>query len=395
MPSLKIVHVIHDMDVASGGPPVVAAKLASAQAALGHQVSIACCILPGQDEVQLRRDVQQLTESAPVSLLLLPETDGWRGFLAWGVAQSLQQGFDGTHVVHVHGVWNHVLVLAASIAKSMGVPYVVAPHGLLDPWAMSQRSWKKRIALRLGRRRMLEESAFLHVLNSEEGQLLKPLSLKRPYRIIPNGISVREFADLPSPGCFRSKVPSLGDAPYVLFLGRLHYKKGLDILASAFEKLSDRNSRVHMVVAGPDGGARTDFERRIQAANAGSRVHLVGILKGREKLAALIDAACFCLPSRQEGFSVAIFEALAAGIPAVISDACHFPEVASHGAGVVTSLDPSEIAAALSRVLEDQEGVRKMGAAGQHLVRTQYTWDQIAANMMKEYDCFILNRVTP
>jgi glycosyltransferase involved in cell wall biosynthesis len=184
---------------------------------------------------------------------------------------------------------------------------------------------------------------------------------------------------------FRRRLTALGDHPYVLFLGRLHYKKGLDYLADAFRIVAERDPVVHLVVAGPDDGARSDFVRRVAAAGLADRVHVPGAVYGPEKLSAVAGAACFCLPSRQEGFSVAILEALACGTPAIVSDACHFPEVAEVGAGEVVPLDATAIAAALGRVLADAGRRERMGEAGRGLVAARFTWPAIAARTIETY----------
>jgi glycosyltransferase involved in cell wall biosynthesis len=178
--------------------------------------------------------------------------------------------------------------------------------------------------------------------------------------------------------------PELQGAPYVLFLSRLHHKKGLDVLAEAFRLIAGTRSDVHLVVAGPDDGAARDFQARVAGALA-SRVHLVGALYGVEKFAALVDAACFCLPSRQEGFSVAITEAMACHLPVVISDSCHFPEVEAAHAGIITTLDPRAVAAAVLQILDDPAAAGRMGAAGGNLVRERYTWQAVAAQSLVHY----------
>ena len=172
----------------------------------------------------------------------------------------------------------------------------------------------------------------------------------------------------------------------VLFLSRLHYKKGLDYLGTAFEIFHRALPDVHLVVAGPNQGARDGFSRQIARSGLDGCVHLVGPLYGERKHAALRSAACFCLPSRQEGFSIAILEAMACRLPVVISDACHFPEVAECGAGHVVALDPNEIALALQRVLENGEAGRRMGDAGFQLVQSRYTWPKIAQRCVRAYE---------
>jgi glycosyltransferase involved in cell wall biosynthesis len=172
----------------------------------------------------------------------------------------------------------------------------------------------------------------------------------------------------------------------ILFLGRLHHKKGLDLLAAAFKFLHESLPDAHLVVAGPDGGAGAKFAQQVSRFGLSNQVHLVGPLYGKDKYAALRSAACFCLPSRQEGFSVAILEAMACRLPVVISEACHFQEVAEAGAGRVVALDPNEIATALHELLDDRDRGRQMGEAGYQLVRSCYTWPQIAKQCIAAYE---------
>jgi glycosyltransferase involved in cell wall biosynthesis len=166
----------------------------------------------------------------------------------------------------------------------------------------------------------------------------------------------------------------------------LHYKKGLDYLADAFRAVAARHPDAHLVVVGPDGGARADFEDRVKAAGLTDRVHVLGPVSAAEKWDALAGAACFCLPSRQEGFSMAILEALAARVPAVVSDACHFPEVAERAAGEVVPLNAAAVAAALDRVLADADGRRRMGENGRCLVEEKYTWARVAEISVAAYE---------
>jgi glycosyltransferase involved in cell wall biosynthesis len=194
-----------------------------------------------------------------------------------------------------------------------------------------------------------------------------------------------EYGGLPPAGSFVASRPSLAGRRFVLFLGRLHVVKGLDILADAWRRCAAEAPDVDLVVAGPDAGAGRDFAARIAQAGLADRVHMAGPLYGAKKLAALVDAACFCLPSRQEGFSVAVLEALACGVPAVISEACRFPEAAVAGAAEVVASDANSLATGLLRVLSDPTRALAMGRAGQQLVCSQYTWPAIAQRLIQAY----------
>ena len=372
---MRITHVIDSIEPSRGGPPVVATRLASAQATLGHEVSILSYCAPDHREA-ITGFYQHIPGRSNVTLKFL-EPD-WNRFSYLVHDSTIADMLKGSDVLHLHGVWEPLLVEAANQARIMGIPYAVRPAGMLDPWSLKQKMLKKRLAMMLGVRRMLDRSAFVHALNRDERYLLEPLHLACPIHVIPNGVFPEEVSPLPERGLFRAKFPQVGNAPFILFLSRLHHKKGLDYLAEAFAIVARTRQNVRLVVAGPDGGALEPFKREIERLGLTDRVLIPGPLYGPDKIAAMVDANCFCLPSRQEGFSVAITEALACGTPVVISNACHFPEVDEFGAGIITPLQPFSIASALLRVLDDPNLAATFGSAGRNMVLSRYTWPKIA-----------------
>ncbi len=385
----RIVHAIGDLDPAGGGPPVVAARLAAAQAAMGCDVTI---FSYRSQEGGARADA--LMAETPHGELVRQKSISDPGRLERVTGRAAARAFEaivsqGVDVLHTHGMWEPMMPAMAAVARRRRVAYVVTPHGMLDPYTLSVKPTKKRIALATTHKKFLERASFVHMLNADEASLAAPVLRGAPTRVIPNGIFLEEIEHLPPAGAFRSRHPEIGDRPYVLFLSRLAHKKGLDYLADAFALLHERMPSVELVVAGPDDGQRADFEARIAAHGVGIRVHLVGPQYGADKLAVLRDAAVFCLPSRQEGFSIAITEALAIGLPVVISRACHFPEVSEVNAGIETDLDPREVADALEHVLSDTARARSMGQAGATLVRERFTWPKVAALTIECYEQFI------
>ena len=194
-----------------------------------------------------------------------------------------------------------------------------------------------------------------------------------------------EFEPLPDRGTFRTGIGLTDDRRFILFLSRLHFKKGLDILADAFWLISRSHPDVDIVVAGPAGGAELAFDNKIRDYGLQDRVHTVGPIYGAAKLQAIIDSACFCLPSRQEGFSMAITEALACGVPVVITDACHFPEVGQADAGFIVPLDAKAVAEGLCRVLDDERLATEMGERGRRMVMERFTWPAIAELTLRNY----------
>ncbi len=370
--------MVASLDPAMGGPPMVVTRLAAAQARLGHEVSIFAYLVP-QRLSALAAATAGVPDFQRVSVTHPPLTGALERFTASRMIAALDAASPRPDVLHLHGVWERCLPRAARWARRRGIAYVIAPHGMLDPWSLRQSALKKKLALALGYRAMLHRAAFLHLLNDDEAALLAPLGLRAPGRVIPNGVFLQEIEPLPAPGRFRAAHPLIGPGPIFLFLSRLHYKKGLDLLAQAFAQVAAELPQSQLVVAGPDEGAGEDFQKRIVELGLGPRTHRVGPLYGRAKFEAMADAHCFVLPSRQEGFSVAITEAMAVGTPVVISHACHFPQVAQVGAGLVTSLEPAAIAKAMLAVRPD------MGVKGSELVRSRYTWPAIAELAVDHY----------
>lgn len=387
---MRILHVIQTLDPKTGGPPAVATRLAAAQASLGHEVSIVSYASP---EAQ-NRVASSLAPIPGMSMVTLhtiaPEGPGFARLRGANARTWFGANLCGVSAIHLHGVWEGLLVRGARAARAHRVPYVVTPHGMLDPWSIRGQGFvnttKKRLALLAIYRAMLCRAAFLHVLNPDEATGLMPLRLGTRVEIIPNGIFEAEVSPLPTPGAFRAKHPELGADPYVLFLSRVHFKKGLDFLVGAFAMLATSHPGLRLVVAGPDDGYVATLKDLIGRAGLQPRVHLVGPLYAADKLAAFVDAAVFCLPSRQEGFSVAIIEAMACGTPVVVSDQCHFPEVASGGAGKVVTLGEQPTAAALDAVLRlPTPEARAMGQRGRDMVLSRFTWPKIAEKMIDAY----------
>ncbi len=385
---MRVLHVITTLDPSAGGPPAVALRLGAAQACAGAQVAICSYSHPEAAE-RTTRSLAGIPGIERVRLVPVEPEKGVLGAItARQAARILAEETARADVVHLHGVWDPILRCASALARRAGRPYVITPHGMLDPWSMRQgglKRLKKKVALMFGYRAMLNHAAFLHTLNRDERDLLRPLGLRCDIEVVPNGIFPDEFAALPGPERFCELHPELENTPYVLFLSRIHFKKGLDYLADAFALLTKARAAVRLVVAGPDDGELPAFVARCELLGISRSVHVVGALYGAEKLAALRGASCFCLPSRQEGFSMAITEAMACGTPVVISTACHFPEVEEEGAGIVVPLEAARVADALLLVLGDKGRADAMGRAGRALVEARYTWEKIANVMLDAY----------
>jgi glycosyltransferase involved in cell wall biosynthesis len=382
---MHIVHITETLDPSSGGPIVIAIGLASAQASLGHRVSVIAHSYDSCDSHEPNGLLLDVPGGSLIDVVAIP-SGGWREKLfASNTRSTIRRSIEEADIVHIHGIWSSIAYWSARIASILSVPYVIVPHGMLDPWSLNQKRLRKKLALRLFQRDILNGAIFLHLGNSEERSLLEPLGLLVQTELIPNGVFPQSIHPLPLPKVFREKHPKLGEAPYILFLGRLHYKKGLDFLIEAFTIFSKRDHVSHLVVAGPNGGESKYLASYIATHGLQDRVHVVGPLFGLQKFEAFSGASCFCLPSRQEGFSMAITEALCCGLPVVISKACHYNIVADVGAGIICDLDSEHIAAGLLKVMSCSKLQDEMGTAAKDFIGVAYTWHNIAKNVIRLY----------
>ncbi|QOJ00146.1 MAG: glycosyltransferase [Phycisphaeraceae bacterium] len=396
---MRIVHVIRSLNPGHGGPPAVAIRLAAAQAALGHHVSIVSSSDVPRDTIT--RAAAGVPGLDRLSLILTQGTAGpFDRLLHAGFRSALARALPGASFTHLHGVWDRELIIAADESRSARVPYALTPHGMLDPWSLWGQSrlkaLKKSLALRLIFRPMLRRAAFLHALNADEARLMQPLRLGPPVEIIPNGVFREEVDSPPHTPEFAASRPEIGPDGYVLFLSRLHFKKGLDLLVEAFSRIAPARPGISLVIAGPEDGAGRSARDIADRLGLSGRVVFTGPLYGRDKLAALAGAACFCLPSRQEGFSVAIIEAMACRTPVLISDQCHFPEAKDAGAGLIVPCDAEVVASGLEKLLampDDQR--RAMGERGRDLVLASYVWDRVAERMTRAYELALRPKPEP
>lgn len=376
MSPMRILHVSETLDPAHGGTPAVPKALACAMVGLGHDVTILTRDEPARADA-IRESMADMPDADRVEIVTVPRGGAIDRLVNRRARDWVWEHAGSFDFAHLHSMWSPIPHGAARGLAGIGVPYTLCPHGMLDHWTMQQSGIKKRAHLAAISRNTMRRCAFIHALNDYEATCIDRFCFGPRCEVIHNGIFPDRFAQLPDADEFVGQHPSLRGKPYILFLGRLHHKKGLDFLADAFVRIAPQHPEAMLAVVGPDGGERDRFAASIERAGLSHRLVMPGPIYGAGKLAALAGAACFCLPSRQEGFSVAICEALACGAPVVISEACHFPEVGSASAGIITPLDAADIARALDRILSDQAAARTMGDAGRRLVLDRYTWSSI------------------
>lgn len=371
-PEMRIVHLTNSIDPVSGGPANVLARLAPVQVQRGHEVVIITA-----DDPETVPDVTELLSAAGVRVISKGPGKGpiCRAPDAIG---SLASELDrGTEVMHGHGLWQHLVHWGASVCRSRSVPYIIRPCGMLDPWSLAQGRLKKRLFLFLKAKRDLERAAALHFTTETERRLVEPLGLRTPSFVIPNGLDWSEFEVLPASGMFRA-AHGLGERPLVVYLSRLHHKKGLDLLLPAFAAGAPSDAVLALVGPGEESYV-AGLRREAEQLGIGDRLIFTGMIKGAKRIEALADADLFTLPSYQENFGVAVIEAAGAGTPVLISDQVNIcDEVREAGVGSVVPCEQQALAASLGAMLGDRDQLRVMGERARVWARDHFAWSSIA-----------------
>ncbi len=311
----------------------------------------------------------------------------------WLLDRSLTKVFRrsvaGVDGVHIHGLWEQSTLIAARSARALRKPYIVSAHGMLEPGALGSNRLRKQVYAALFERGNLQGAACLHALTEVEARNYQTFlgesgSKGPPIAVIPNGVEVPEAL---SPDLFLKAFPAARGKRLILFLGRLHPGKGLDLLTSAWGHLAPAHKDACLVLAGPaEESTRTQLEQFAAQPELAGQVLLTGMLERPLTWSALAAAECFTLPSFSEGLSVAMLEAMGAGVPVIVTENCNLPEVEARKAGWQIRADAGELQAALGECLRNSpERNREIGRRGAALVAERYSWKVVAGQMAELY----------
>lgn len=363
-----------------GGPAKFIYDQTEVALAKGHQVDILSPVSP-EDKVY------PVPEGARV-ITCLRTTPISRYFKEFSIDlhRYLKKYIHQYDIVLCHGLWHFGSIAPFLLDRT--IPKVVTIHGLLDPWVYRKGYWKKQLMSVLLQKRLLRRADLIHVLTQdEEHDLLRFLGNPHPnIAVIPNGIRVADFASLPPKGTFRQQFELPADKKIVLFMSRLNRKKGLELLLPAFKQYNQTFDDAVLVLAGPDDGYAQAAQSFINEHKLACTIKMVGMLTGETKQAALADADIFVLPSYSEGFSMAVLESMAAGLPALLSDRVGFGDaIRQHEAAYLTDLTIDSIAEGLQKMLHDDNYRTHLKHNAQKLVREQYDLDVVAGQLLDEY----------
>jgi glycosyltransferase involved in cell wall biosynthesis len=374
---MKVLHIVPSLLPESGGPSRSVPELCRALTARGTEVTLFTTHEPGSG---LTIEPSQ----EPYEVVLFSAKDGSPAG-ARAISKAIKERANEFDLVHIHSLWNLVVTLAASAARSAGLPYVIAPRGMLSEACVRQHRYAlKRAYAWTVDRRTVEGAARLHFLNADEERSSLNGWFRYPeYFLARNGIDLS--LDSIQPGSFRTRYPELKGRRIMLFLGRLHAIKGLDLQLQALQRLIGKHPDLIWVLVGPDDGEWQRLNSSIQTMGLQAHVKWVGPLMGEDRFSVLRDADVLVQTSLYECQSMTVNEGLAVGVPLVVTDSINYGEVESAGAGYVVPRDAAQLANAIDRILQAEDTNERMREAGREFARTELLWTKIAATVEAAY----------
>ncbi len=398
---MNIVSLVEGAVARKGGMGIIGVPLAlRSLAARGHNIVLLVSgdVSPGTEEF-LTNDIssaRQRQEGAG--------TFGMLRFHSWsfwafspGIITAARKLIRDADLIFLNSLYSFPVILGYVFARMYGKPYGIWPHGVLAPFQRKKSARKKWLYDKLIARRILENAAVIfYTAAGEQGEAMQ-LRLTAPSVIVPNGIDVDAFADLPAAGKFRNCFMGGHRGPLVIFIARLSPKKGLDLLIEAMAEVIAQRPDVRLaIIGGPDPPS---FVRQVQmwVAKKGLEANtvLTGFATLDQKLQAFADADVFVLPSQEENFGLSVFEAMASRLPVVISNTMNYAEeIARSAAGFSVPRERSAFAGAILKLVRDPVLGRQMGENGLRLAST-YSWASTAANIDRVSQCIVQRRSLP
>jgi glycosyltransferase involved in cell wall biosynthesis len=373
----NILHVIPAVAPRYGGPSAAIIGMCQALRELGMSTLVATTDADGDGRLDVAEGEVEDYEGVPMVFFPRQASEAykWSAPLAVWLRQHVRD-FD---VVHIHAVFSHSSVASARACLNQQVPYVLRPLGTLDPWSLSRHRWRKQVLIRFGAGRLLAGASAMHYTTDVERRLAERGMPWLPRgRVIPLGVDDAHFA-----GTTQTTA-----SPYILALCRLDPKKGVNLLIQAFHDVvkAGKGADWKLVIAGD--GEESYVARLKQAAEQGegkSRISFEGWVNGEERLTLLRDASLFVLPSSQENFGIAVVEALASGVPAIVSPEVNLaPEIEAHEAGWVFPRERQALTDGLAGVIGDRAVLTERRRKARQFA-ARFRWSTVADAMQRLY----------
>ncbi len=385
---MRILVIAEDIAPSTGGGRAGILGICKGLVQRGHQVILYATNTDGSKTRDVPPGAPTLEEGVEVHFYPA-QTVIWGYELSRPMVRALKHGVVQADLVLIHSLYRFTSTVAAHYCRKFKVPYILRPHGTLDPFLVYRRRWFLKWAyINLFEKRNFNSAAAIQYSSRIEEEMTRQfMTVTSPSLVIPEGIDLENFAKLPPRGMFRARYPETAGKVLILFLSRFHQKKGIELLIDAFARAKSRGTDAHLVLAGSgDSDYVKRVSQKVRDAGLSGCTTITGQLSEEDKFAALADADLFVLPSFGENFGLAVVEAMACGLPVLISDKVGiWPEIAEAEAGMVTPCDPDKISDAIDRLVYEPEWRAILGGRGRKLVHKRFSMDRMAERMERAY----------
>ncbi|MCX5704067.1 MAG: glycosyltransferase, partial [Candidatus Omnitrophica bacterium] len=315
---------------------------------------------------------------------------------------ALKNNLKDFDLIYIVNIWSYPAAMAAHYSRFYSKPYILVPSGMLYPDTLSKKIWKKRLYYQFIVKKDLKYASAIHYTAEYEAERTHLfLGLGNRAIVVPNGIELSEFSDLPGAEKLKVRYPYLKNKKIILFLGRMHWIKGLDILVKAYATILKERDDLHLLMVGNDEGGYTKKVKRwlrdykINYLDYGledrghvdkAKVTFTGMLTGKEKIEAYAGSDIFVLPSYSENFGMAAVEAMACGLAVIISNKVGiYNEIQRNKAGIIIDTDSKSLYQGIKLLLEDLDLRKEIAINGRKLVEKYYDIDKVADMMAEAY----------
>ena len=386
---LQCVHFLAQNRSELGGVIQVTHDICTALVDRGHHVTMLTC-----DATDVPSAWLDPSTSAP-QVVSVPASRWSRRRIGRDGVAAAQAALEGADVIHLHTPWSAGNLQLAAWARERNIPFVVTTHGMLDDWSMSQKPLKKQAYLRLFAKSLLKSADVVHFTAEEERRqaLRRVPAAANNSRVVPCLIDLTQYEVLPGPDLARSRHPLSDDTPNVLFLSRLHHKKGLEVLIDSAHRLHRNGRKFRLLIAGPgDEQYIAGLKRRVQEHDLSHEIRFLGMVQGPEKLSLYQAADLFVLPTYQENFGLVLVEAMACGTPVLTTQGTGIWREVERGGGMIVEPTLDTFSEALDQLLGNPEETRARGGRGRPFVREWLDRANIVSQYEQLYSAAIENR---
>lgn len=395
---MKVLHVIPSIAQVRGGPSQAILAMVKALREQNINAEIVTTNDNGPDLLNVPLCQRSEYEQVPIwffprfspALASLREFAFSKELTAW-----LWQHITEYDLLHVHAIFSYPSTVAMTITRWQNIPYIVRPLGQLCEWSLQQSAQKKQLYLTVIERANLQNSCALHLTSEQEKQEVSQLELKSPGFVLPHGILLPTLVPAARQR-LRQLLQVPENEPVIVFMSRLHLKKGLDYLIPALGQLT--HHRFTFVLAGSGSPAyEAEVDTLLGSAGIRNRTYRPGFVKDNQTKNLLLQGAdVFVLTSHSENFSVAVLEAMAAGLPVVVTSGVALSSVVKeHQVGYVPELNVSAIASSIEQCLNYPQASKEMGDRARQVMLEKYTWERIASNLIKVYTAILKKAPLP